>query len=274
MFEEPQAKRIRRSKIFNDADSGSEELLEDAIPTEDNDEEAAIPAYHFDYELLENDTGEVTQFAHLRVHEPAQEDEAADKRQEEETFEFRLFSAPAASKTECESKTPKSAPSKINIRSPTPDQPSDGRFVNPHRPLTYYFTSSDDKPNFSLAAVSGDDVLTLSQSPWPGTQLPWRVIHLPSSKVSMPDVSSQAKSMLKVKGPHSADRRTGKPSKKRRILLRTRAKLVIEKAKEKEDHLREKKTRLNREKKIKRKAKEKAEKAKLAGNGQQEGTSS
>jgi Fungal protein of unknown function (DUF2011) len=274
MFEELEAKRIRRSDIFNDADSGSEELHEDAIATDDNDEgAAATPAYHFDYDLLENDSGKVTQFAHLRVHQPTQENEAADERQEEEAFEFRLFSAPAALKTEDESKTPKSAPSKINIRSPTPDQQSDGRFVNPHRPLTYYFTPSGDNSNFSLAAVSSDDVLTLSQSPWPGTQLPWRVIHLPSSKVSMTDVSSHAKSMLKVKGPDSANRRKGKPSKKRRILLRTRAKRVIDKAKEKEDHLREKKTRLNREKKIKRKAKEKAEKAKLAGAGQHEGAS-
>lgn len=272
MFEEPHAKRIRRSEIFSDGDSITEEPQEDPIGTADDDEETETPAYHFDYELIENAGGEPTKFAHLRVHEPAPPPpEAAEQ---EEAFEFRLFSAPAPSQTQ--STQPNPPPSRINIRSPTPDQPSDGRFINPHRPSSYYLAKSPRLDKLAVAAVSGIEILQCSHSPWPGTQMPWRVIHLPSAKVSVSDISSDTKAMLKIrgKGVPSKNARSGKPSKKRRILLRTRARAVDLKIKEKEEHLREKRTRLNREKKVKRKAKGKAEKAKLAGSLLQRGGAS
>ena len=268
MFEEPQAKRIRRSEAFEDTESGKESHSEgkssNINATEQNDGKASELAYHFDYDLVENSSGQVIKFANLKVHEAFQEDA------KEEEFEFRLFSntKPSVTKEDTEGTLiRRPAQTKINIRSPTPDTPSDGRFNNPYRPPSFYFANEPPLDNFAATAVSGQEVLQWSQGSWPGASLPWRVIHLPRSKVSVSALSSTAKAMLKVSDP--ATRRKRKPSKKRRILLRTKAKAVEAKVKEKEEHLREKKTRLNREKKMKRKAKEKA--AKLAGKEEGDG---
>ncbi len=257
MFEEPQAKRVRRSQVFKDAESGTEsDSGDNPNVIEGVGDVSPEIAYHFDYEIVENEAGKATKFAHLRIHEPP------SKEATEEEFEFRLFSAPKASATgRDDAATAPRAQTKVNIRSPTPTTPSDGRFINPYRPWTYYFASEPSVDTLAAVAVSGSDILERSHDPWPGTALAWRVVHLPSSKPKVADLSDAARVSLKTPAP--ASKRKLKPSKKRRILLRTRAKAVEEKVKEKEEHLREKKTRLNREKKLKRKAKEKA--AKLAG---------
>lgn len=262
MFEEPQAKRIRRSEVFEDAESdSSEEEVTDTTTIKDIQNSIGL-AYHFDYDLVENESGKITKFAHIQIDEPIHEDSLPN----EEAFEFRLFSAKKPSDEANTSTATELVSQKINIRSPTPDKPSDGRFINPHRPLSYYLASDPPTPDIAAAAVSGDEILESSQCPWPGMQLPWRVTHLPNAKMSaLRPRKSDVSSALKA---DSRDKR--KPNKRRRILLRTRERAKDEKTKEKEAHLREKKTRLNREKKIKRKAKEKA--AKAAGKVEVEGS--
>jgi hypothetical protein len=266
MFESPQAKRIRRSKVFDSGSSSSsdEEVTETTTIKEIQDSIGL--SYHFDYDLIENGAGEVTKFAHLQVDEPENVPIQEKTPQDYEAFEFRLFATPRppnARPSDIDSKTNETpatqtqqASNKITIRSPTPDVPSSGRFINPNRPKSYYFTTTPPPPSITLSAISGPTILSSSHSPWPGTFLPWRVIHLSSSTTKLPP----SKPLYDV--PKSqAIRKSRKLSKKRRIQLRTRSKLMDAKVKEKEQHLREKKTRLNRERKVKRREKEKMEKA-------------
>jgi hypothetical protein len=261
------AKRIRRTKIFSSRASSSSSSDEEVTSqTTIQEIQSSIGlAYHFDYDIIENDSGRVTRFAHCQIDEPKPESESIPVDEApvgEEGFEFRLFATPHALPVAAagengedipKSARPTPAPTRINIRSPTPDTPSDGRFLT-SRPKSYYFTPATTPSSFALATLSGPQVLFNSTSPWPGARLPWRVTHLPASstKASHPTALHPSKN-----APNFSSR---KPSKKRRILLRTRSKLLDAKAKEKEEHIREKKTRLNRERKVKRREKEKVEK--------------
>lgn len=277
MFEPPQAKRIRRSKVFDTGSSSSsdEEVTETTTIKEIQD--AIGLSYHFEYDLVENGAGKVTKFAHLQVDEPENVSIQEKTLPDDEAFEFRLFATPKppnakasgiGSKTHETPATQKQQTSKkITIRSPTPDVPSDGRFLNSHRPQSYYFTPITTPHSIALSAISGPSIIASSHYPWPGTFLPWRVTHLPSSSSST--TKSPPNPHRHVSKSHPAAIATStttrtkprKPSKKRRIQLRTRMKQIDAKVKEKEQHLREKKTRLNRERKVKRREKEKAEKA-------------
>ncbi|KAK2796915.1 hypothetical protein FQN50_009374 [Emmonsiellopsis sp. PD_5] len=179
---------------------------------------------------------------------------------------------------------------KIRIRSPTLAAIGDGegRFVVPFRGWDYYFSDPDwirrqisgkdggderggeiasrgeEVKRFAEVALSGDKILEDSSSTWPGCHLPWRVIHLkpgPSKKKSSSSRPSNETSIslinpsLDAKIPKSRK----KPGKKRRIVLRQR--LAASKAAEEAD--REKRTRRNREKKIKKRQKEREKKAAL-----------
>ena len=269
MFEPPQAKRIRRSKVFDTGSSSSsdEEVTETTTIKEIQD--AIGLSYHFEYDLVENGAGKVTKFAHLQVDEPENVSIQEKTLPDDEAFEFRLFATPKppnakasgiGSKTHETPATQKQQTSKkITIRSPTPDVPSDGRFLNSHRPQSYYFTPITTPHSIALSAISGPSIIASSHYPWPGTFLPWRVIHLSSSTTKLPPTNPLYDASSKPQATRKS--RKAKPSKKRRIQLRTRLKLMDAKAKEKEQHLREKKTRLNRERKVKRREKEKMEKA-------------
>lgn len=99
----------------------------------------------------------------------------SDEKDEEEAFEFRLFSAPsrvksAAAAAASSAATPPQPHSiqRIKIRSPTPllhpsSSAISGAFVVPHRPQSYYFADPDrtkgEKKNFyAQVAVSGAQV--------------------------------------------------------------------------------------------------------------------
>ncbi|KAK2778024.1 hypothetical protein FQN52_002929 [Onygenales sp. PD_12] len=180
---------------------------------------------------------------------------------------------------------------KIRIRSPTPTAIGDGegRFVVPFRGWDYYFSDPDwirrqisgkdggnerggeiarrgeEVKRFAEVALSGDKILEDSRSSaWPGCHLPWRVIHLkpgPSKKKSSSSRASNETSISLVNPSVDAKipKSRKKPGKKRRIVLRQR--LAASKAAEEAD--REKRTRRNREKKIKKRQKEREKKAAL-----------
>jgi hypothetical protein len=275
MFASPPAKRIRRSEVFdspgtNSTTSSSDEEVTETTNIKEIQENIGL-TYHFDYDLIENAGGRVTKFAHLQVDgtKPEAKDESIPNQEAppgDNAFEFRLFSTRPLTPTEAgvDAKSDqKLASTRINIRSPTPDEPSDGRFLNPHRPQGYYFASDTELPSFASSAVSSLGILNSSHDPWPGAAVPWRVIHLCSSSTKDRTRASRVKSnsiSYPTLNTSSSLQSRRKPSKKRRIQLRTRTKLLDARAKEKEEHLREKKTRLNRERKVKRREKEKAEK--------------
>lgn len=267
----PSAKRIRRSEVFDEQVSASpssdEEIIETATIKQIQDSIGL--AYHFDYDIIENNTGRVTKVAHLQVDEPIPHVQNPSP-EEDHAFEFRLFSAPHLpptvpdDHTEHSARYPPARPTRFNIRSPTPDVPSSGHFLHPHRPRSYHFNPDVAPKSIALSAISGRSVLLNASLPWHGCFLPWRVTHLPSPSSSskghhqtlLPKISTtNTTTALSHLSHHNR-----KPSKKRRIQVRTRSKLLDARAKEKETHLREKKTRLNRERKVKRREKERKEK--------------
>ncbi|XHG08581.1 hypothetical protein AWENTII_011676 [Aspergillus wentii] len=215
---------------------------------------------------------------------------------EEEEFEFRLFSAPTKKPTTT-SGDDKSAEAgddsnktsgagdgtqklRIRLRSPTPTPANlgDGRLVNPFRGWQYYFTTeglysgSESKggeeseevrlrrTQFENVAVSGQDMMGWAKQAWPGCHLPWRVIHLKRQHTKLPPPSKDAV-VCTIDPPVKASPKTRKkPGKKRRIQLRKRL-TAADDAKQKEA---EKRNRKNRERKLKRRQKAREEKAAAA----------
>ena len=146
---------------------------------------------------------------------------------------------------------------RINFRSPTPlAEAGDGSFVVPYRAQSYYFTSSTDpkrREEYAETAVAGTEVLSRAQrTKWPGTALPWRVIHLPSSDSKSPSAITITISA----GDGETSKHRTRAGKKKRITLRKKHKDAVLKA----ETEKEKRTRRNREKKVKKKAKEKLKK--------------
>lgn len=148
----------------------------------------------------------------------------------------------------------------IRLRSPTPqdqDSDTDGITFQP-RPIAFYRsrTLSDAlAAEYEAAALTGTQVMALSQRHYPGLICPWKVIS--ADKCNITD-SSQ-----------SADQKTKRTRAGKKTRLRRRMKLAdaiakqqkeLEALAEKERHLREKKTRTNRDKKLKKRARDKLKK--------------
>lgn len=175
-------------------------------------------------------------------------DADAVKDDEEEEVEFRLFNT--------------NGPTKIRVRSPTPGN-TEPAFLIPSRPTSYYFTgepSEEVKQTFIVSAVSGIDVLSRSASRWQGCALPWKVFPADGKG----DVAKLATA--------KAGKTRTRPGKKYRLSVRKKENAKAEKklaeqkqAEEKEAYLREKKSKMNRQKQIKKRAKEKAQKQQQAG---------
>lgn len=136
------------------------------------------------------------------------------------------------------------------------------------KPRSYYFA---DKPSqveeaaLLAAAIEGGTIIELSQQPWPGCALPWKVQKISPTGMSKQVLVGHPPTLATLE--ESSRRRTRK-NKKTRIAIRKKHQATKtkqeEKAKlalEKDEAEREKRTRRNREKKVKRKAKEKAKKA-------------
>ena len=184
-----------------------------------------------------------------------------DGHSDEDETELRLFAAP--------SNAPADAPPqtyKIRLSSPTADSGEPGFLVK--KPRSYYFAdkpTSEEEAAFQAAAVDGKSVLELSQLPWPGCALPWKVRRISPAGMSREVLVGHPPMLATV--DDRVQKRTRK-SKKTRIATRKKLQATKEKqseqarlAQEKEEAEREKKTRRNREKKLKKKAKDQAKKA-------------
>jgi len=180
---------------------------------------------------------------------------------ESEQLEFQLFAA----------STPSAAVvNKIRLRSPTPAS-AEGGFINPKRNSEYYFAyppGPEEKRNFEVAAISGQDVLVRAQQRLPGGQYSQKVLHLPVSSLTRTARIQAAALWPRLVSDSAAPKRRTRPGKKYRI--RIRAKLAAAKTKQeakkaaddaKDAAEREKRNKRNREKKVKRREKERAKKA-------------
>ncbi|EXJ91301.1 hypothetical protein A1O1_04411 [Capronia coronata CBS 617.96] len=315
MFEVPNAKRIKRSDLFHtdnsptgsEADSRSRSASPADIDTDHDDGDATItvPDYGFEYDFISPTVAAIppkseavpTTSKKTEVHDNQTHE---DDQEQEQEFQFRLFtSATVTAQTQKPSQSSQQQSSNVarpTIRlsrtpSPAPLSGQDGllsldkaHFVRPHRPETYYFTAALPadtaqalKSQYAEVAVSTSHVLSRSKSTiWPGSVLPWRVIHVELVAPNRRGQGTVTKSTAgKVSGPGLASRSTSrpKPSKKRRIVLRQRLAKRAEMAAQAvaaELTEKEKRTRRNREKKVKRKEREKMKKQKLL--QQEEGT--
>lgn len=202
-------------------------------------------------------------------------DQEVKPEDEEEEFEFRLFST--SSKT--------AAPVKV-ILTASDDEGADlgdGAFTVPERPSSYYFAGEPTPEQIQMyrqSALAGEDILLGARKRAWGLERPWRMIRIGGGSAKSVRTAS-----LSVKGSSAVMKITAattnedeklkrkRPGKKRRIATRIKTKAEKEKREAaemqkmtKEEHLKEKKKRLNREKKLKRRAKEREQK--LAGKGQ------
>ncbi|KAJ9641993.1 hypothetical protein H2199_005208 [Coniosporium tulheliwenetii] len=158
--------------------------------------------------------------------------------QSEDELEFRLFAAPPTVAT--------SGLQRIRLRSPP-----------------YYFTGELSQAELELlesVAVSGDDVIKRSRSPWPGSTYAWKVTVVSATGKVRRNTAEEVQ-------PDKAVSKRKRIGKKHRIALRKKAQAEAEKkaaatrtAAEREATEREKRTRRNRGKKVKKKEKEKAKK--------------
>lgn len=193
--------------------------------------------------------------------EPSGAPEAQDAQDEDEDmgneeFAFRLFST--------------AQPTQKVVLEEEVEPQGEGGFVVPTRPLSYYVVKTStgrQREEYDFAAVSGDEIFQRSKTRSWGLELPWKVTTLTVTRKANPgDTSRDAKDVIKRR----------RPNKKQRIVLRKKVKAQEEKKKaaaqksiEKEEHIKDKKKRLNRLKKLRRRAKNKEQKqdAGAAGSG-------
>ncbi|KAJ3485313.1 hypothetical protein NLG97_g6840 [Lecanicillium saksenae] len=268
MFELPEAKRVRREDLGDSSDEsgvdGADGIANDeamqarvnaqiaaALGLDDAEEDGAfndepsVPS-----EKLERKTHQTN------LTDDEDHDENADEDDAEQGYEFNLFSTAGPGGAR--------GPAKVILEDDA-EMAGDGGFVRP-RPLSYYAAkapSSKQKEQYSYAAVTADDVVRWStQRSW-GMEMPWKVISVSATRKAKPGDKSIE---ILVENTDEAAKRK-RPGKKQRILLRQRkkgkaqaAEDAAKKQTEKEEHLKDKKKRLNRIKKLRKRAKDKEKK--------------
>ncbi|KAM0243159.1 hypothetical protein ACHAP5_006878 [Fusarium lateritium] len=257
MFEVPEAKRVRREDLNGSDDGAGQDSTQDAeLRAKLNAQMAMSLGMDMYIEPSYDGSMKETRASESKESKESDDDDddmvdAAGEDHEEE-FAFRLFSkAPPTQKIVLEENT---GPTGV------------GAFVA-GRPLSYYVVTdvpARRKQEYAIAAMSGDQVLSKSHDRAWGLELPWKVTNTTiTRKVSPND---------KTEDEATEGRR--RPGKKQRISLRKRAKAKEEKetadAKkmaEKEEHIKDKKKRMNRLKKLRKKAKAKEQKQTSKGEG-------
>jgi hypothetical protein len=252
---------VRRDELFdsshsNDSESG-DEVMDSEMRTRLNEQIAKslglAQIEPSDRQLASRAKPDLS-----RREDETDDNEADEGEQSADEFEFQLFS--------------NSAPTKVVLED---DTFGDGALVR-RRPESYYIVtgiSQEQKMRYATAAVTGDQVLERAKGRSWGLELPWRVIHTTSTgRLYSPDKVSSSEGGSKG----------GKvrPGKKKRVAMRTKARAAEEKAKlasakmaEKEEHIKDKKKRLNRAKKLRRRAKAREQKGGAGGEGAESGDS-
>ena len=212
-------------------------------------------------EEIEN-TRNLSDLEFVYQHKKIEGNEFPDAEADEE-LDFRLFAAPKTG-----SQAAIDPGQKIRLRSPSID-PANAGFVQPRRPESYYFAApptGKQERELEAVALTGNEMVALSQTYRPGCSYSWKVLHLPPSGLSKELQLDIPSGLSRLVGDADSKKRT-RPGKKYRIKIRKKlaAKSAAADARKaaaeaKEIAEQEKRTRRNREKKVKKKAKEKAKK--------------
>ncbi|KAG5917279.1 hypothetical protein E4U53_004217, partial [Claviceps sorghi] len=277
MFDFPDAKRVRREDLH---DPAAEAWRQGADETVDADLQARLHAQIAEsLGLLDTTTPprEAGACAHQKTaptqsraqsnpsdSPPDPPDDDDDARRDE--FEFRLFSS--------------RPPARVTLEDDDDAaKPREGAIANP-RPPSFYLASHIPrtlKNEYRLAAVSGEHVMLRSHRPSWGMAYPWRVV---TGVCAARGTRTQegVLSSTGARGGKGADadahadedgaRPRKRPGKRTRVARRRRERAERERqeaerrrAVDKEEHVREKKKRLNRLKKLRKRAKNKEMKA-------------
>lgn len=192
----------------------------------------------------------------------------------ENEFEFRLFAVPVVpshSGAELSNAT-----ARIILEDDVTID-GDGAFVRPHRNPSYYFASTpaeEQRQQYASSAVTGEYVRKQLVVSFPACKMPWKVTVVRArSRKDLKGVLAPVRLADQIPSSVTADKiKSGKLGKKARIRKRQQMRKLQEvvemeklKALSKEEAEKEKRARLNRVKKLRKKAKEKALKAAARG---------
>ncbi|KAI1651694.1 uncharacterized protein F4817DRAFT_323317 [Daldinia loculata] len=257
MFDIPDAKRIRREELYDSA-SDEEALQDDQWDSTLREKLNAQFSGLLDLSFAADGDTRAQQVPESQVGNANENPKDGDDVEEpqEEAFTFRLFRD--------------EEPLRRVILEPQnagAEKSGDGAFVVAKRPISYYLAgelSPEAANRFRMAAVSADYLFQDAKRRRWGLEKPWKVTTITittNNKISAPDSSVGKNATADV------EKKKRRPGKKRRIILRTREKAKKEQEEaaklqtvEKEEHLKDKKKRLNRQKKLKRRAKEREKK--------------
>nr|POF17581.1 hypothetical protein CFP56_12995 [Quercus suber] len=189
---------------------------------------------------------------------------------EEEALDYLLFAPDPLNRQTTQ---------KITIRTPTP-QISDSGFVVPSRPDGFYFTSGKSSIQFQQAAITAEQIHAQSRVPWSGSSYPWRVMHVPLAAVTKAARAIGSNTCGAERCSTSKRRRQGKKGRIRERCRREAERQQYEKVRRPaqasgmaagegqtsrplSEAARLEKSARNREKKLKRRAREKIKKAEM-----------
>ncbi|KAI0011156.1 hypothetical protein F4779DRAFT_574501 [Xylariaceae sp. FL0662B] len=254
MLEVPDAKQVRREDLnesASDDDESRDDRWDTAMRGKLNEQLSGV----LDIRFMADQDSEKPQPRDSNEGDGA---DAEDAEEAGEEFAFRLFRD--------------EEPHKVMLRPQDggTGRAGDGGFVVPKRPISFYLAEEPPPQvvkEFKMAAVSAEYLFEdAKQRRW-GLEKPWKVttITITTSRGGNPSGSAPTHTATAEKGKGKGKRR--RPSKKRRIILRVREKVKKEREEaanrnlmDKEQHLKDKKKRLNRLKKLKRRAKAREEK--------------
>ncbi|KAJ4145584.1 hypothetical protein LMH87_004431 [Akanthomyces muscarius] len=259
MFELPEAKRVRREDLGDPDDSGAngDGALghDEAMQARVNAQIAAALGLDDDDDGNDDEPLEDNSESHAQDTDAVDVDDNGEH-DTEQGYEFNLFSTASAGGP--------AGPAKVILEDENADL-GDGAFVRP-RPLSHYAAktpSAKQKEQYSYAAVTADDIVQWSAQPSWGMAMPWKVVSISATRKAKP--GDKSVDILMENIDEAAKRK--RPGKKQRILLRQRKKTKAQAAEdaakkemEKEEHIKDKKKRLNRIKKLRKRAKGKEKK--------------
>ncbi|KAI0166701.1 hypothetical protein GGR52DRAFT_555188 [Hypoxylon sp. FL1284] len=251
MFEVPDAKRVRREDLYDSSSDEESAGTDEHDPSLQQKLNAQLSGL-LDISFTANENVEALQASEsTEPHNNASklpEEEGDAEEAGEEAFAFRLFRDENSSH-------------KVVLEAQDAGLKSgDDGFVIAKRPMSYYVAreiSPKMAQEFASAAVSAEYILEDAGKRRWGLEKPWKVttITITTDKRLTPSKSQTDDST-------AMSRKKKRPGKKRRIILRVRDKAKKEREEaakrqvvDKEEHLKEKRKRLNRQKKLKRRAK-------------------
>ncbi|KAI1096742.1 hypothetical protein F5B19DRAFT_434340 [Rostrohypoxylon terebratum] len=268
MFDVPDAKRVRREDLHesaSDEESAGDDQLDATLRRKLNAQLSGLLDLSFETDQenkLQNPPLSQIGDANRNVTDDGVDDDEGVKATGEEAFIFRLFrNEDPSHKVVLES------------QDASTQKNGEGAFVVAKRPLPYYL-AGEPSPGiankFKAAAVSADYIFQDANKRRWGLEKPWKVTTITITTNQKSTISSGHASQDASSGTRKQKKR---PGKKRRIILRVREKAKKEQEEslkkqvvDKEQHLKEKKQRLNRLRKLKRRAQAREKKQGMKGD--------